>query len=322
MDLRSEVICTPRGSPAARNRFLHVPPTHGLQPLPSGLLSLFTLPLGRLVLKSVLAEPFVPANRPQKKSPQPASPPPPPPPPPSLSPSPTDSASETAPTTTSATTRGATEAEEEDESDDESVDSFLSRRFGDAFARTLGSALVHGIYAADSRVLSVRAAFPVLRESEARGKGSVVWGELGPPAWFGVGGRRKAQVKAEEGEDEEEEGVDREWEAHFRTSAALFSFKDGVETLVRALVQALRGFPNVTLRCGAVVRGIDTAADEDCGNGDRDHDDRRLAFQVRVPSRFASFFWGGGRWVAEIMKRYFSFPYHRHTRIFVDLSRC
>jgi protoporphyrinogen oxidase len=192
------------------------------------------------------------------------------------------------------------------------VDSFLSRRFGDAFARTLGSALVHGIYAADSRVLSVRAAFPVLRESEARGKGSVLWGELGPPAWFGVGGRRKAQVKAEAEEEEEGEGVDREWEAHFRTSAALFSFREGMETLVRALVEALRGFPNVTLRCGAVVRGIDTTTDEDCGNGDRDHDDRRLSFQVRVPSFRVFFFGGGGRWVADVMKRSFSFPFVTH----------
>jgi len=268
LDLRSEVICTPRGSPAARNRFLHVPPTQGLQPLPSGLLSLFTLPLGRLVLRSALAEPFVPANRPQNKSPQPASPPPAPP---------AGSASQT----TTTTTRGATEAEEDD---DESVDSFLSRRFGDAFARTLGSALVHGIYATDSRVLSVRAAFPVLRESEARGNGSVVWGELGPPAWWG-----KAQVKEEE---EMEEGViDREWEARFRTSAALFSFKEGMETLVRALVEALRGFPNVTLRRGAVVRGIGTTTDEDCGNDDRDHDDRRRSFQVRALVSYFFFPW-------------------------------
>ena len=257
MELRSEVICTPRGSPAARNRFLHVPPTQGLQPLPSGLLSLFTLPLGRLVLRSVLAEPFVPFNRPQGKSP--------------LPPPPTGSVVSQTATTTEA-------------NDDESVDSFLSRRFGDAFARTLGSALVHGIYAADSRVLSVRAAFPVLRESEARGKGSVVWGELGPSAWWV--GKAQAQAQGEEEEEEEEDGIDREWEAQFRTLAALFSFKEGMETLVRALVKALRGFPNVTLRCGAVVRGIDadsdaTAdADEDCGKGDRDHDDRRLSFQV------------------------------------------
>ena len=146
----------------------------------------------------------------------------------------------------------------------------------------------------------MRAAFPVLRESEARGKGSVVWGELGPPAWFGGWGG-KAQVKAKEEEEEEEmeEGVDREWEARFRTLAALFSFKEGMETLVRALVEALRGFPNVTLRSGAVVRGIETTADEDCGNGDRDHDDRRLSVQVRAPVSPLSCLW-----VADVIIRY------------------
>ena len=108
-----------------------------------------------------------------------------------------------------------------------------------------------------------------------------MWGELGPPAWFGGWGTAQVKVKEEETEGEGDIGIDREWEARFRASAALFSFKEGMETLVRALVEALRGFPNVTLRRGAVVRGIDATADEDCGNGDCDHDDRRRSFQVR-----------------------------------------
>jgi oxygen-dependent protoporphyrinogen oxidase len=153
------------------------------------------------------------------------------------------------------------------EDDDESVDSFFSRRFGDAFARTLGSALVHGIYAADSRLLSLRAAFPQLHASEARGRGSVIWGELGPPAWFGS----KTAVD-DKAQGQEEEGGDREWEAQLRRTAALFSFKEGMETLVRGLVEALQGFPNVALRSGVAVRaiGIDAAADDD-----------RCSFEVR-----------------------------------------
>jgi hypothetical protein len=106
LDLRSEVLSTPRASPAGRNRFLHVPPTQALQALPSSILTALTLPLGRLVLRSVLSEPFARANTPADDS-------------------------------------------------DESVDAFFTRRFGATFARTLGSALVHGIYAADSRELSV-----------------------------------------------------------------------------------------------------------------------------------------------------------------------
>ena len=109
------------------------------------------------------------------------------------------------------------------------------RRFGAAFARTLGSALIHGIYAADSRKLSVRAAFPMLRASERRGNGSVVWGELGPAAWFGR--------PAGEGEDgrwgwQTGERADPVWDARI-AAAAVLSFRGGMETLGSALVKTL-----------------------------------------------------------------------------------
>ncbi|KAH8994513.1 FAD/NAD(P)-binding domain-containing protein [Lactarius akahatsu] len=191
LDLRSEVLFTPRASPAGRNRFLHVPPAPGLQALPSSLLSALTLPLGRLVLKSALSEPFIPANKPHPP--------------------------------------------QNDDDDD---------------------ALVHGIYAADSRRLSVRAAFPTLRASERRGNGSVMWGELGPPAWFG---RAAGATDGEDGEWETD--GDREWDARI-AAAAVLSFRGGMETLVRALVKALRGFPNVTLRGDTAVRGIRERDDE------------------------------------------------------------
>ena len=242
MDLRSEVIYTPRTSPAARNRFLHVQGLGlglGLQPLPSSFLSLFTLPLGRLVLRTVLAEPFIPANGPRSSSPIPSPP-------------------SDAPTTTN-------RAEADDDVDvdvDESVDSFFSRRFGDAFARTLGSALIHGIYAADSRRLSLLATFPQLRASETRGNGSVIWGELGPPAWWWMNAFNNNAKSQSQEEEEKWEGI-REWETRFGRTAALFSFKEGMETLVRALVEALRRFPNVVLWNGTAVHriGIDTADD-------------------------------------------------------------
>jgi protoporphyrinogen/coproporphyrinogen III oxidase len=203
---------------------LHVHPLPGLQPLPYSLFSTLTLPLGRLVLKAVLSEPFVSPNRPS----------------PSL----------------------LSSGNDEDEGD-ESVDSFFSRRFGHAFARTLGSAIVHGIYAADSRQLSVRAAFPTLRESEARGNGSVIWGEIGPAAWFGEAARQMRFKALKEDEEEweipDEQG---EWERSLR-GAALFSFREGIETLVRALVDALNGLSNVTLRSGTVVRRVEQNDDDD-----------------------------------------------------------
>jgi oxygen-dependent protoporphyrinogen oxidase len=203
LDLRSEVLSTPRASPAGRNRFLHVPPTQALQALPSSILTALTLPLGRLVLRSVLSEPFARANTPADDS-------------------------------------------------DESVDAFFTRRFGATFARTLGSALVHGIYAADSRELSVSAAFPMLRVSERRGNGSVIWGELGPAAWFG---RAAGTVGEQDEQWETGARVDPGWDARV-AAAAVLSFRGGMETLVRALVDALRGFQNVTLRSGTAVRTI------------------------------------------------------------------
>ena len=214
------------------------------------------------MLRSVLVEPFTPANRPRPRSQKNHSPPP-------LLPSPPPS---DAPTTTiknNNTVESDVNDDDDDDDDDESVDSFFTRRFGEAFARTLGSALIHGIYAADSRKLSLRATFPQLRTSETRGNGSVVWGELGPPAWW------KANVE----EEEKWEG-DQEWETRFRRTAALFSFKEGMETLVRALVEALRKFPNVVLWNDSAVRriGIDTADDDD----DDDDDDGRCSFLVCV----------------------------------------
>jgi hypothetical protein len=115
--------------------------------------------------------------------------------------------------------------------------------------------------------LSVRAAFPTLRESEGRGNGSVVWGELGPAAWFSEAARQKKVKALKEDEDEEWEipggpGEEGEWERRVR-AAALFSFREGIETLVRALVDALNEFSNVTLRSGTVVRRVEQNDDDD-----------------------------------------------------------
>ncbi|KAJ3974356.1 hypothetical protein EV361DRAFT_650505 [Lentinula raphanica] len=112
---------------------------------------------------------------------------------------------------------------------DESVDNFMSRRFGPIFARTFGSALVHGIYAADSRQLSVRAAFPSLWEMEDRGWGSVVRGALRSKP-------EKSQGDYDVGDiPEMMEGV------------SVYSFKDGMGTLPGALVEHLQNQSNVEL---------------------------------------------------------------------------
>ncbi|KAI0312854.1 hypothetical protein OF83DRAFT_1046453, partial [Amylostereum chailletii] len=202
LDLRSEVLITPRSSPAARARFLALPSTPGLSALPSTLLSLLTTPLGRLVLRASLRECVRPANRPPRAT-------------------------------------------------DEAVDAFLARRFGPECARVLGSALVHGIYGADARRLSVRAAFPALWAAEERGRGSVVWGALGWPAWWGARAR-KAEAERREAAEGWEVGEDAGWEAVL-ADASVLSFTDGMGTLVGALVRALAALPNVVLKTGTEV---------------------------------------------------------------------
>lgn len=128
---------------------------------------------------------------------------------------------------------------------DESVDSFFTRRFGADFARVLGSALVHGIYAADSRQLSVRAAFPSMWEAEERGAGSVIMGELGPRAWISAS-RRSREAKARAEAEAWELGKDAAFEKQLK-GAALISFKDGMESLIDGLLASLRRLPNVSL---------------------------------------------------------------------------
>ena len=61
------------------------------------------------------------------------------------------------------------------EPDDESVHSFFSRRFSAATAEVLADAMVQGIFAGDTRQLSVRACLPAVADLETR-YGSVVRG--------------------------------------------------------------------------------------------------------------------------------------------------
>lgn len=124
-------------------------------------------------------------------------------------------------------------------STDESVDSFMTRRFGKDFARTFGSALVHGIYAADSRKLSVRAAFPLLWEAEERGWGSATLGLL-----------RSIQ----------EEDVAYYEMGHIPSnmnSVSVFSFRNGISTLTDALKNYLMQQPNVQILSDTSVTSLD-----------------------------------------------------------------
>ena len=124
--------------------------------------------------------------------------------------------------------------------DDESVESFLSRRFGQKVARVLGSAMVHGIWAADSRELSVRASFPSLWEVEERGWGGVIRGIL-----------KGLPRTVAEGESYEVGEL-----LHRLKGVSVFSFRDGMEGLPKRLLGRLKENPNVQVILGTAVKSL------------------------------------------------------------------
>ncbi|KAI0331730.1 Protoporphyrinogen oxidase [Cubamyces sp. BRFM 1775] len=128
------------------------------------------------------------------------------------------------------------------DSNDESVDAFLTRHFGSEFAQTFGSALVHGIYAADSRRLSVRAAFLAMCRLEEAGGGSVVRGALAEML-------SSLKTRKAENANPVEEAMPYELGAiaQLMKGVSVYSFRDGMQTLTDAMVRHLEHQTNVTI---------------------------------------------------------------------------
>jgi oxygen-dependent protoporphyrinogen oxidase len=129
---------------------------------------------------------------------------------------------------------------------DESVDSFVSRRFGPAFSAKVLSALVHGIYAGDTRKLSIQAVFPSLAKLEKK-YGSVVKGLL------------RGGVKASAADQEALRSLqDRLGDvAKQMSNASVYSLRDGLEAIPKSLVQYLNKQANVELCANRPVEAID-----------------------------------------------------------------
>jgi len=126
--------------------------------------------------------------------------------------------------------------------EDEPVDAFFARRFGPEFARVFASALVHGVYAADSRELSLRAAYPMLWNAEAYGGGSVVWGALKP----------KPKRPVDDGSSYELGSS----LPKLMNGVAVYSFKDGLSTFPNAFAKALKSRSNVQIRTGDPIASV------------------------------------------------------------------
>lgn len=128
-------------------------------------------------------------------------------------------------------------------STDESLASLMSRRFGPEFERRFVSALVHGVYAADSRLLSAQAAFPILLEAERLGNGSIVRGMFSR--------RQKDAVT----------GHDIGSMPEVLKEASVFSYVDGMESIPRALEAHLRKTENADVELGSHVSAVHPAED-------------------------------------------------------------
>ncbi|CAE6351817.1 unnamed protein product [Rhizoctonia solani] len=120
---------------------------------------------------------------------------------------------------------------------DESFDEFISRRFGSEFARRFGSSLIHGIYAADSRKLSMRATFGSVWEAEDRGRGSVIRGMF-----------RGMTGTSHLGNEYELGGL-----RETMKGISVYTFKGGMEKVVQSLEGSLRNDPRIEVRVGDSV---------------------------------------------------------------------
>ena len=109
---------------------------------------------------------------------------------------------------------------------DESLDSFVNRRLGPGVAHML-SAMIHGIYAASSKDLSVRSGMGVLWDAESKW-GSVVLGMFG-------GTKSKAEKAAEQKDWDELGALGKE-----REKWSLYGLRGGIGVITNGLYDRIR----------------------------------------------------------------------------------
>ena len=138
--------------------------------------------------------------------------------------------------------------------DDESIYDFTERRFGTHVAKNLVGSMVHGIYAGDAKELSVRTTLKMLWENE-QAFGSVVKGML-------RGGAKMDRFR-ERGMMTRARNNDPEWFGEMEAMSVI-GFKDGVDSLTRALRTWLEQQDNVEIRTDEKVESLDLTAGGDC----------------------------------------------------------
>ena len=112
---------------------------------------------------------------------------------------------------------------------DESLDSFITRRFGKNISGNIFSALVHGIYAGDTKQLSASSTFKILTDMEKR-SGSIIIDLIS-----NLFRRKKLDYDIEESSQDFIK-----FSTNLRETSSIYSFKNGMQTLSDTLELKLK----------------------------------------------------------------------------------
>jgi protoporphyrinogen/coproporphyrinogen III oxidase len=148
---------------------------------------------------------------------------------------------------------------------DDSIGQFVTRRWGPDIANNFISAITHGLYAGDIDNLSMKALMPRMWRLEEQAEQTRK--DLGP--LLGLGGVLRAMMFANDSQKargqptwmQRQSSTSQGYLKPFGASlglyedlqkrlchASVFSFRDGIESLTRALYESLQRLPNVRIR--------------------------------------------------------------------------
>lgn len=145
---------------------------------------------------------------------------------------------------------------------DESIHSFFTRRFSPVVADTLTDALSIGIFGGRSQSLSIKSCFPFLHEYEQK-YGSIGLGMLREMLASRSGPQQKNETSKStknEAEEETDEGYLSPAVQEMQ-KMKVYSFREGVETLSRALEQKIREDEHTDVLLNTAVERMDQERD-------------------------------------------------------------